>query len=65
MAPQEAPHRKVQPLEGAVLPESLQCILGAGGGESAGRWSKRAYAQLVELDKHYRRETKYLFDRIL
>ena len=59
MTPQEAPHRKVQPLERAMLPKSLQGILGTGGGESAGRWRERAYAQLVELYKHHRRENKH------
>jgi len=64
MAAKDSPYTQVEPLERAVLAESLQGILGARGSEPAGWRGKRAYAQLVELYEHYRRENEDLFDSL-
>ena len=61
MAAHDALEGKPAALDGAILLQGLQGILGARWGVSAGRWCKRTDTQLIELYKHYQRESQYLF----
>lgn len=56
MAAENATDCQVQPLERAVLAESLKRILRACGGEAAGRLLERRDADLIEADQQHERE---------
>ena len=63
MAAENAPHSEPQPLERAVLLDSLNGILRAGRRETAGRRRKRGDVSLVKTyggDEQRREEMKQL-----
>ena len=65
MAAEDAAYGEIEAFEGAVLAECFQCILRAGGRESAAGLLERGYADLIESDQEYERCDRYLADHIL
>ena len=51
MATQNPFQAEPEALEGAVLAEGLEGVLGASGGEAAGRRLERRDAELIEFDQ--------------
>ena len=60
MAAEKAADSEIKGLEGAVLAESLEGVLGAGGRETARRRRERADAHLIELDQENKGEDQYV-----
>ena len=50
MATENAPHGKVDSVEGTMFADGLYSILAARGREAAGRWRQRGNKALVEAD---------------
>lgn len=65
MAAEDAAYAEIEAFEGAVLAECFQCILRAGGRESAAGLLERGYADLIESDQEYERCDRDLADHIL
>ena len=63
VAAQDAAGGQIQALDGAVLFKGLQPILRTRGREPAAGRSKRADAQLIELDQQHKRENQNRFER--
>ncbi len=51
MAAEDALEAEPEALEGAVFAEGLEGVLGASGGEAAGRRLERRDAELIEFDQ--------------
>jgi len=60
VAAQDTTQRQVKTFEGAVFPEGLQTVLGAGRGEAARRRRERRDADLIESDQENKRRNGYL-----
>ena len=53
VAAEDAPCGEDEALDGAVLAEGLEAVLGACGGESAAWGLEGGYAHLIESDEHH------------
>lgn len=63
MATQDASASQIEPFEGAVFLDGLDCVLRAGGGKAARRWEHGRNGHAIEVDGEQQQPREYFHKR--